>query len=86
MSKEKMNDETAVMLSMQRLIGIADEVFDNVESKSGNQFMVITIADDFISCDLLRTQKCEECGENKATSYADLTYNRKTKLSHWYNK
>lgn len=84
MSKEKMSPETATMLAMQRLIGIADEVFDQVECKSGNQFMVITIANDFISCDLMNTQKCEECGENRVASHADLTYNRKTKLSHWY--
>ena len=47
MTNEKMSPETATMLSMQRLIGIADEIFDQVESKSGNQFMVITIANDF---------------------------------------
>lgn len=81
MAEEKINAETTVMLTMQKLINAADDIFDHYEDKDDDTFMVITMTPDYIWCDLLKDKKCEECGDRTAVIIANLSFNRKTKMS-----
>lgn len=81
MPEEKINAETTVMLTMQKLICAAEEAFDCFENKDDNTFMSITMTPDYIWCDLLKDKKCKECGTPAAVNIASISFNRKTKLS-----
>lgn len=78
---EKINAETTVMLTMQKLIGAAEEAFDCFEDKDDDTFMSITMTPDYIWCDLLEDKRCKECGTSAAVNIASISFNRKTKLS-----
>ena len=78
---EKINAETTVMLTMQKLINAADEAFDCFEDKDDDTFMSITMTPDYIWCDLLKDKTCKECGDSNAVLIQSISFNRKTKLS-----
>ena len=48
MAEEKISAETTVMLTMQKLINAADDIFDRYEDKDDDTFMVITMTPDYI--------------------------------------
>ena len=81
MPEEKISAEATVMLTMQKLIRAADEGFDCFEDKDDDTFMSITMTPDYIWCDLLKDKKCKECGDRTAINIANLSFNRKTKMS-----
>ena len=81
MPEEKINAETTVMLTMQKLINAADEAFDCFEDKDDDTFMSITMTPDYIWCDLLKDKTCKECGDSNAVLIQSISFNRKTKLS-----
>ena len=81
MVAEKNNAEITVMLTMQKLINAADDIFDRYEDKDDDTFMVITMTPDYIWCDLLKDKTCKERGTPAAVNIASISFNRKTKLS-----